>query len=145
MNILWPNDYILSGLHDIFCIRTYSLTTFAKEVFWSEAPVKLWQNEHFVTKWLHIKWFRWHFLAKFCSRTEFFLYVKGYPSVSQESIMIFCFCLLQPKIWIFNTIILFYWPYLVVIHLITNPKKCRINNVLCMGSAEQYGSKLNYT
>ena len=54
MNILWSNDYILSGLYDIFCIRTYSLTTFAKEVFWLEAPVKLWRNEHFVTKWLHI-------------------------------------------------------------------------------------------
>ena len=30
---LLPNDSIFSGLHDIFCIRTYSLTTFVKEVF----------------------------------------------------------------------------------------------------------------
>ena len=82
MNILWPNDVIFSGLHDIFCIRTYSLTTFVKEVFWLEAPVKLWRNENFVTKWLHFSClYSFPFLSNPCLSTFIYISCLSDPSL----------------------------------------------------------------
>ena len=56
----WTNTYLTKVVKEYAhimkmpCISAYSLTTFGKEVFWLEAAVKLWWNEHFVTKWFHI-------------------------------------------------------------------------------------------
>ena len=50
MNIFGPNDFIFSGIYDIFFLSAYSSTTFVKEIILLDEAVKLWQNEHFGTK-----------------------------------------------------------------------------------------------
>ena len=52
MNILWPYDCIFIVLNNTNFPCTHCLTIFVKEFFWFEVQVRLWRNEHFVTKWL---------------------------------------------------------------------------------------------
>ena len=52
MNVLGPNDCIFSSLDNISFLSAPCLTIFVKEFFWFEVQVRLWRNEHFVTKWL---------------------------------------------------------------------------------------------
>ena len=75
MNILWPDKCLFYVLDNIFPLSSLSLTTFVKVVFWLEASIRLWRNKHFVTKWLHILCFGYHFLTQqvkhnnFCKRS----------------------------------------------------------------------------
>ena len=52
MNVLGPNDCIFSSLDNISFLSAPCLTIFVKEFFWFEVQVRLWRNEHCVTKWL---------------------------------------------------------------------------------------------
>ena len=52
MNVLGPNDSIFSILDNIYFLSAPCLTIFVKDFFWFEVQVRLWRNEHFVTKWL---------------------------------------------------------------------------------------------
>ena len=52
MNVLRLNDYRFISLDGISFLSKPNLRNFVKEVFLLVALVKLWRNEHFVTKWL---------------------------------------------------------------------------------------------
>ena len=64
MNILWPDKCLFYVLDNIFPLSSLSLTTFVKEVCGLETSIRLWRNEHFVTKWLHIFCFWYNFLTQ---------------------------------------------------------------------------------
>ena len=52
MNVLGPNDCIFSSLDNIYFLSAPCLTIFVKDFFLFEVQVRLWRNEHCVTKWL---------------------------------------------------------------------------------------------
>ena len=60
---IWWCLCIFSGINNISFLKTTSCFTLVKEVSWFEGS--LWLNECFVTKWLHIYMFVWHFFPKY--------------------------------------------------------------------------------
>ena len=56
---------LFSGFNNITFLNATSCLTFVKEVFRLVAQGSLWQNECFVTKWLHIYMFLWHLISKY--------------------------------------------------------------------------------
>ena len=54
-----------TGFNNITFLNATSFLTFVKEVFRLVAQGSLWQNECFVTKWLHIYMFLWHLISKY--------------------------------------------------------------------------------
>ena len=54
MNFVWPNDCTFWSSDKISLFTPSRWTILVKEGFWLEAWFRLWRNECFVTKWLHI-------------------------------------------------------------------------------------------